>query len=714
MDSDDIFGGGFGSPGAQPFAFDAQDMNPFAATDSPWGGALPSAGSASQPTARAALDNDGSSDGSSDSDAGPNNDQSGSSESASSLQRLAADKLRITATADASSDHNEEEDPLAATAEPPGPKPDLPAPSPQAARYVGVIKRGLRSPRVLGKKLSPAAMEDPLSSAAAAGCDAGDPLSLAALPARASMDVPLAQRLSGAVAAGARQTRSMSEARPGAAAASRLSVARPPASSLPHTHPHPYDQQLSPTLQCEQETDARQHIEGAQASPSKRTGAAPPRAASTAVPRPYLGSHQRRRSLDPTPPDEIPPFHIHVTDPVKVSDALKSYIAYRVRTRCDAPMFRDHDMVVRRRYRDFDWLIQELVARHPGVVVPAIPEKQSMGRFEDGFVEARRAGLEGCLARISRHPVLWNDDVFRMFLSADDFATKARAITETRVAAEMSGAALSAGGAAGTGAGPGSGSSSGLSISSVAGSALFGDAWGGPKYKEKDEWFARRMQELDATEEELRALLRALEHSQRQRCELSLAHGELAEAYLQMAGQELSQSLAGSLTDMGSLQQKLRALQARRGAADFAAFQLTTDEYIRMIGAVRTAFAARGRAHGAWQANLAELLKKRKLLEAYAQNPGRTAPDRVTQLRAEIARAEIRTETSRNAFDDVSQLLKQEVVRFDAARVADFQAAIESYLTSLIDAQEEVVTLWEAYLASLRSGDPASTRQAGA
>ncbi|KAJ2104798.1 Vacuolar protein sorting-associated protein vps5, partial [Coemansia sp. RSA 922] len=52
-----------------------------------------------------------------------------------------------------------------------------------------------------------------------------------------------------------------------------------------------------------------------------------------------------------------------------------------------------------------------------------------------------------------------------------------------------------------------------------------------------------------------------------------------------------------------------------------------------------------------------------------------------------------------------------EVARFDASRVRDFQAAIEAYLASLIDTQEEIVTLWEAYLVSLRNTDPAESRQ---
>ncbi|KAJ2907622.1 Vacuolar protein sorting-associated protein vps5, partial [Coemansia aciculifera] len=321
---------------------------------------------------------------------------------------------------------------------------------------------------------------------------------------------------------------------------------------------------------------------------------------------------------------------------------------------------------------------------------------QSMGRFEDEFVEARRAGLESCLLRISEHPVLWCDDVFRLFLEADDFATKARIITENRVTAEINGTGPPLSGSSSISGGGG-------------GSGLFGDSWSGTKYKEKDEWFARRMQELDAVEEELRALLRALEYSQRQRRELSIAHGELGEAYLKMAGQELSKSLSNGLTDMGSLQQKLKVLQSRQGVADFAEFQLTTDEYIRLIGSVRTAFTARGRAYGLWQNSLADLMKRRKVLEGYVQYPSRASPERLSQLKAEIARAEIRTEGNRNAFDDVSLILKHEVARFDASRVRDFQAAIEAYLASLIDTQEEIVTMWEAYLVSLRNTDPATT-----
>ncbi|KAJ1994588.1 Vacuolar protein sorting-associated protein vps5 [Coemansia spiralis] len=743
MDGDDLFGNGFGTTRQQPFTFATDEMNPFGDDNSPWGEASPTTHAANQrqPSSDAAiadkdLDKPGNYD--SGSDAEPTKD---SSDEVGELHRHIDDQLQISTTSldssnaplasagahSASSSRRPSKSGVADEGNEPSPGDDavsVASPSSklvsssgfaatpvQTARRVGVIKRGLRSPRVLGKKLSPAAFEDPLSSAAASS-ETGE-ISTPAAPVpqtRISVDISSAPS-SVHRSAQTRQTRSLSETRPigqlnagfgdNSNIVSLHQSAGPPSqqpdlSQTQHHNPHPYEQQLSPMLQQEQIISARHHVEDGTArlrpsTSSNRASTAPsgPLSSRTSAAHAYLATQQRRRSLDPTPLDQIPKFYIRVTDPVKVSDSLKSYIAYKVCTQTDAEMFHESNMVVRRRYRDFDWLIQELAAKHPGIIIPPIPEKQSMGRFEDEFVEARRAGLESCLARISEHPVLWCDSVFQLFLEAEDFASKARSITEARVYMDISGkgSQLSGGGSS---------------------SSLFGDGWGSTKYKEKDEWFAKRMQEMDAIEEELRALLRALEYSQRQRQELSIAHGELSEAYLKMAGQELSKNLSNALTDMGSLQQKLKVLQSRQGVADFAGFQLTTDEYIRMIGSVRTAFAARGRAYTHWQSNLSDLIKKRKVLEGYVQNPGRVSAERITQLKGEIARTEIRTENSRNEHDDVSIILKQEMARFDMGRVRDFQAAIESYLTSLIETQEETVVLWESYLSSLRNVEPAN------
>ncbi|KAJ2867769.1 Vacuolar protein sorting-associated protein vps5, partial [Coemansia asiatica] len=480
---DDVFGSaGFGSSGlSKPhgaqtgFTFDNEEMNPFGDASALWDN--PSAVSdvpdttATSKQGTRALDSDKSDNDDEDDE----NDKDIDDVSVELRQRTKALKLNAedqdeSASAAKDSDldahvakqepNDESLDGTAGSAALAAKKPPtsgyMAQPAVQTARRVVVIKRGLKSPRVLGKQLSPASFVDPLSSAAATGADDGsngsnrDGLSSsasgsAAQPAtRASVDAPYASHQSPLSSRQTRQTRSMSEARHRSSISNAVTIDTS-SHRLSISQPHPYDQQLPPSQQDEQVLYAQQHTERPSTAslPSTQASSRPsmsaPSPSRTSTSRTYLGTHQRRRSLDPTPIAQIPKFSISVTEPVKVSDSLKSYIAYKVRTQSDAPMFRDNDMAVRRRYRDFDWLIQELIARHPGIIVPAIPEKQSMGRFEDEFVESRRAGLESCLGRISQHPVLWCDDVFRLFLEADDFPTKARIITENRIAAEING-----------------------------------------------------------------------------------------------------------------------------------------------------------------------------------------------------------------------------------------------------------------------------------
>ena len=58
---------------------------------------------------------------------------------------------------------------------------------------------------------------------------------------------------------------------------------------------------------------------------------------------------------------------------------------------------------------------------NPGVVVPAPPEKQAVGRFDQNFVESRRAALEKMLNKITAHPILQHDSDLKLFLESEAF-----------------------------------------------------------------------------------------------------------------------------------------------------------------------------------------------------------------------------------------------------------------------------------------------------
>jgi sorting nexin-1/2 len=84
-------------------------------------------------------------------------------------------------------------------------------------------------------------------------------------------------------------------------------------------------------------------------------------------------------------------------------------------------MFKTEDLSVNRRYRDFVWLYTALNNNNPGIVVPPPPEKQQLGRFQEEFVEARRAALERMLNKIAQHPLLQRDVDFKLFIESDAF-----------------------------------------------------------------------------------------------------------------------------------------------------------------------------------------------------------------------------------------------------------------------------------------------------
>ena len=94
---------------------------------------------------------------------------------------------------------------------------------------------------------------------------------------------------------------------------------------------------------------------------------------------------------------------------------LKTYISYDITPSTN-------NIVVRRRYKHFDWLLQRMVEKFAMTPMPPLPEKQIAGRFQEDFVEHRRNLLQLWVNYITRHPVLSQCDVWWHFMtcSTDD------------------------------------------------------------------------------------------------------------------------------------------------------------------------------------------------------------------------------------------------------------------------------------------------------
>jgi chromosome segregation ATPase len=141
---------------------------------------------------------------------------------------------------------------------------------------------------------------------------------------------------------------------------------------------------------------------------------------------------------------------------------------------------------------------------------------------------------------------------------------------------------------------------------------------------------------------------------------------------------------------------------------------IVIDEYIRLIGSVKTAFQQRQKAYHAWHSAEQEL-QKRKTNQDKLLRQGRSQQDRLNQLSADVADAERKVHQARLLFDDMGRLMRNELERFEREKVEDFKSGVETFLESAVEAQKEVrrVSSLKTYAtlthaSSLRYGRPSS------
>ncbi|SPQ21297.1 30e92cfd-e687-487f-9ed4-4e11597ced81 [Thermothielavioides terrestris] len=367
-----------------------------------------------------------------------------------------------------------------------------------------------------------------------------------------------------------------------------------------------------------------------------------------------------------------PVFHISVGDPHKVGDLTSSHIVYSVRTKTTSKAYRQPEFEVKRRYRDFLWLYNTLHANNPGVVVPPPPEKQAVGRFESNFVESRRAALEKMLNKIAAHPTLQLDADLKLFLESEAFNVDVKHKERKE---------------------PSLGESK-----SVLGSLGF-SVGGGTR-----QWFHDRRVYLDALENQLKALLKAMDSMVAQRKAMAEAASDFSASLHALSTVELSPTLSGPLDALSELQLTIRDVYDRQAQQDVLTFGIIIDEYIRLIGSVKQAFAQRQKAFHSWHSAESELIK-RKAAQDKLLRQGKSQQDRLNQVNAEVADAERKVHQARLLFEDMGRLMRSELDRFEREKVEDFKSGVETFLESSVEAQKELIEKWETFLMQLDAED---------
>ena len=103
------------------------------------------------------------------------------------------------------------------------------------------------------------------------------------------------------------------------------------------------------------------------------------------------------------------PQQLYVTDPVLNKESTISFTSYTLKgSKIPEP--------VSRRYRDFDALRRKFVERWPGVFIPNIPHKKTMGATDKDIVGLRIEMINRFLKKLSNIDYLFNSDEMELFL----------------------------------------------------------------------------------------------------------------------------------------------------------------------------------------------------------------------------------------------------------------------------------------------------------
>lgn len=174
-----------------------------------------------------------------------------------------------------------------------------------------------------------------------------------------------------------------------------------------------------------------------------------------------------------------------------------------------------------------------------------------------------------------------------------------------------------------------------------------------------------------------------------QRKGLAESAGDFSASMHALAAVELSPALSGPLEGLSDLQQRIRELYERQAQQDILTLGITVDEYIRLIGSIKTAFSQRQKAFHSWHSAESEL-QKRKQTQEKLMRQGKSQQDRLIQINADVADAERKVHQARLLFEDMGRLMRNELDRFEKEKVEDFKSGVETFLESAVEAQKEV------------------------
>lgn len=385
--------------------------------------------------------------------------------------------------------------------------------------------------------------------------------------------------------------------------------------------------------------------------------------------------------------EPTPFFVVKVSDPIKISGgAFSSHVEYKVSTRSNLPKFKEEEVTVTRRYSDFTWLSDILAAEFPGVVIPALPDKQiSLGGFTklsfSTDVDARARALEKFLQRVGAHPQLAYSKRFHVFLQCEDPGSFASAKVEPRDGEEAKSSGNAMAGVMGM--------LGNLAKQTTGQKAELERTSADERFDEISAYLTTLEGHLDKVSKAATAMVRRNRQSSEELFEFSQGVGGL--------GNCETDSLSMALTQTGSSLDQLSQAATKHVNGELLQLDEPLQEYVRLLRSLKAALKRRVDRKGAYALAVSDLESKHAALSKAAGAPSEEAKQ------VAVDKAQAHCDSCKEAYEKVTAELQDEFEVFKRQKTCDLKAILTQWVQLQIDYCQRAEETWTGLVPTLNS-----------
>ncbi|KAJ1433311.1 Vps5 C terminal like-domain-containing protein [Ochromonadaceae sp. CCMP2298] len=367
--------------------------------------------------------------------------------------------------------------------------------------------------------------------------------------------------------------------------------------------------------------------------------------------------------------------HISLTDPTKCSEKLgtSTFVSYKVNTTTDRAGFGQGIQSVVRRYNDFTWLSEQLSFDFPGVIVPPLPDKQSMGRLTDEFVESRRRALEKFLQRVAAHAELGYSAQFMAFLQADESGLNAVKKEAKTVKARAS---------------------------TVATSWLDSMTTAKPELEKSaaDIKIEEIVQYVSLLEKQLTNVTKYADNLVKRSRETSLAFYDFAQGFNAL-GMSEGESVGPALSELGKTAEALSSSSQSFAEDEVVKLVEPLEEYSRMLLSIKSAMQQRQNKKNAYLNCMVDVEAKQNAYRKLLGVPGKEG--QVEAKEAAVVVAQRTADAGKVEFEKVSERLLTEFEVFKNQQAIDIKQIIIDFVNLQIDFNKRSEDAWNSLIPAV-------------